>query len=250
MLCFLITGVSSGIGRALAKRLIDEGNLVWGVARRQSLLEDLKKELKSEDFFYSVMDISKGQSWEGLVGQMKKAGFVPDKIIFNAAVNKNDLAGDLEIGLTREMFDINFFGALEGIETLLKFVNMKAEFMAISSTSALKGSGVEGMGYPASKAALSVAFESLYQKFKNKYVFKTVYFGPVNSGMVPFRQKTFFMLSEEQAVGKIMQAAEGKKVVYYYPWILFFILKVIKLFPSRVYFYFLDKIENFHKKRC
>lgn len=247
---YLITGVSSGIGRALAKRLIYEGNMVWGIARRQSLLEDLKKELKSANFFYSDMDISKRKSWENLAGQMKKADFVPDKTIFNAAINKNDFVNNLETDLTREMFDINLFGALEGIKVLLKFVNPKAEFMAISSSSALKGSGVEGIGYPASKAALSIAFESLYQKYKGKYTFKTIYFGPINTGMVPFREKTLFMLSEKRAVSKIIQAAEEKKVVYYYPGVLFFILKTIKLFPPKIYFNLLSQIEEFHKRRC
>lgn len=33
----LITGVSSGIGRALTKRLIADGQTVWGIARRQNL---------------------------------------------------------------------------------------------------------------------------------------------------------------------------------------------------------------------
>ncbi len=250
MIRFLITGVSSGIGRALVKRLINEGNMVWGVARRQGLLEDLRKELCSANFFYSEMDISKRKEWEKLAGQMKKADFVPDKTIFNAAINKNDFVNDLETDLTREMFDINLFGALEGIKVLLKFVNPKAEFMAISSSSALKGSGVEGIGYPASKAALSIAFESLYQKFKNKYIFKTIYFGPINTGMVPFRKNSLFLLSEKQAVSKIIQATLGKKVIYYYPGVLFFILKTIRHFPSKIYFYLLSQIEEFHKKRC
>ena len=247
---FLITGVSSGIGRALTKRLIEEGNMVWGVARRQSLLEDLKKELNSPDFFYSEMDISSKQFWEDLVGQMKKADFIPDTTIFNAAINKNDFINNLETDLTREIFDINLFGALEGVKILLETVNPKAEFIAITSSSALKGSGIEGIGYPASKAALSVAFESLYQKYKNKYIFKTIYFGPVNTGMVPFKGKSFFLLSEERAVNKIIQAIEGKRVIYYYPGVLFFILKTIKFFPSGMYFYFLNQIEKFHKKRC
>ncbi len=122
--------------------------------------------------------------------------------------------------------------------------------MAISSSSALKGSGVEGIGYPASKAALSIAFESLYQKFKNKYIFKTIYFGPINTGMVPFRKNSLFLLSEKQAVSKIIQATLGKKVIYYYPGVLFFILKTIRHFPSKIYFYLLSQIEEFHKKRC
>jgi len=246
---FLITGVSSGIGRALTKKLVKEGNMVWGVARREELLKDLKKELNnSSKFFYSEMDISKNESWEKLLAQMEKAKFIPRTIIFNAAINKNDLIFGLETNSTREIFEINLFGALEGIRVLLKSIKPRAEFIAISSSSALKGSKVEGIGYPASKAALSIAFESLHQKFKGKYSFKTIYFGPINSGMGPFKKNSLFLLSEEQAINKILQVVKGKKAVYYYPKILFFLLKTIKLLPSVIYYSILDLIENFHLK--
>jgi len=48
----LITGASSGIGRELAKQLVKDGHVVWGVARRENLLNDLKKEL-GDLFFYT-----------------------------------------------------------------------------------------------------------------------------------------------------------------------------------------------------
>ena len=138
----------------------------------------------------------------------------------------------------------------EGIKVLVKTAGPNTEFIAVSSSSALKGSGIEGIGYPSSKAALSIAFESLPQKYQGKYIFKTIYFGPINSGMSPFKKNSFFMLSEKQAVEKIIQASLGKKVVYYYPAVLFFILKIVKLFPSKIYFYLLSQMEGFHKKRC
>ncbi len=52
----LVTGVSSGIGRILTKKLIDQGFRVWGIARREDLLKSLKKELRSKNFFYLVVD--------------------------------------------------------------------------------------------------------------------------------------------------------------------------------------------------
>ncbi len=156
----------------------------------------------------------------------------------------------LDTKLTREVFDINFFGSLEGVEKLFKIVKRKTQFIAISSSSALKGSGVEGVGYPASKAALSIAFESLYQKYKSLYDFKTIYFGPVASGMTPFKRKMPFLLSEEQAVKIIIRGLGERKPIIAEPKILFFTLKLVKLLPTKIYFAFLSFLERFHRSKC
>ncbi len=61
----LITGTSSGIGRALAKELILQKHIVWGVARRSKLLQSLKREVSiSSSFSYSPLDMDKKNSWE------------------------------------------------------------------------------------------------------------------------------------------------------------------------------------------
>ena len=48
--CALVTGASSGIGRAIAKALAAEGVSVAAVARRQSLLEELADEVEAEGY--------------------------------------------------------------------------------------------------------------------------------------------------------------------------------------------------------
>ena len=53
----LITGVSSGIGKALTKLLLTKGFRVWGIARRKELLLELKKELHSDKFIFTAADI-------------------------------------------------------------------------------------------------------------------------------------------------------------------------------------------------
>ena len=246
---FLITGVSSGIGRALARKLVLSGNEVWGISRRKEPLQSLDEELKDQGkFYYLVADVSQEKDWENLITEMSRKKYFPQVIIFNAAIFKPDLEKGLESQLTRETFSVNFFGIIEGIEILLRFAKKGTQFLAISSLSALKGSSVEGIGYPASKAALNIAFESLYQKYKNTFMFKTLSFGPVATGMSSFKKKFPFLLTRDQAVKKIIEVVEGKQVINYDPWFLFFFLRILKLLPLSIYFFALSKIENLHLK--
>lgn len=246
---FLITGVSSGIGRALTKELILRGETVWGIARRQDLLKSLSKELDSKNFIYTVMDQTHHQEWQSLVNFFKRKKFTPNIIIFNAAISQNDLLDGINLAALENMLDVNFLGIIRGIKSLLEIVKPKTQFIAISSFSSLKGSGLEGIGYAASKAALSVGFESLHQKYKDMgIIFKTIYFGPINSGMGPFRKNVPFILSENQAVKCIIDSTKSNRGQFFYPKNIFFIFKIIKLLPSDIYFKILTKMESIHSK--
>lgn len=250
MIKYLITGVSSGIGRNLTKQLIRRGGTVWGIARREDRLKDLKKELSnSPKFFYSCADQSKDSDWAFIIKQLRREKFIPQVIIFNAAISEYDLEKQIKLESLEKMLNVNFLGVMKGINHLLPIVKDGTQFIAISSFSALKGSGTEGIGYASSKAALSIAFESLYQKYKNsKLLFKTIFFGPVNSGMTPFKKRVPFVTSEDQAVRFIIQSVKSKQGQYYYPKKIFLTLKLIKLLPPNIYFKILSMMESLHLK--
>lgn len=243
----LIVGASSGMGRSLAIRLINVGGQVWGIARRENLLKNLKEEVeKPENFRYTASDIRRKNSWKNIIATLKKNNFSPDVVVLSAAILRNDLNNQIDIKTDREMFEINYFSILEGINSLLPLLKHNSQIITISSISSQKGSGAEGIGYAASKAALSIAFESLHQKFNKKIKFKTVFFGPVNTGMNPFAKHSILTLSEEQAVDTLIEAIEGRNVFYYRPQLVFFILKSVKLISQKLYFKLLDYIDVMH----
>lgn len=247
---YLITGVSSGIGRELTKKLIGEGHKVVGIARRVDLLVGLKKELKDhKNFTYLGLDLASETAWQEILRQIKRRKFIPNVVIFNAAIFQKDyLDPKLDLIRMKQSFEINFFSIIEGFEHLIDVVKPKTQFIFISSSSAFKGSRAEGVGYPASKAALSIAFESLYQKYKSKFHLKIIYFGPIKTDMLPSASKFTPVLSLRQATDKIIKVINSDRVMNYSPRTLFLFLRFIKIIPEYLYLTILDKIDILHLK--
>lgn len=71
-----ITGVSSGIGKTLTTELIKIGHEVWGIARRQEELEDLKNNLNSANLYLSRCDIESLDDMKKVADEMKSKKFV------------------------------------------------------------------------------------------------------------------------------------------------------------------------------
>ena len=55
----IITGVTRGLGEALAGRFIDAGHTVWGCGRSQSAIQELKTRWGVTHYF-DLVDVSKG----------------------------------------------------------------------------------------------------------------------------------------------------------------------------------------------
>lgn len=245
----LITGVSSGIGRTLTKQLISNGSKVWGIARRKKLLLSLLQETdNSPNLYVSTLDVSLESDWKKLLKRLIEADFMPDVIIFNAVIWEKDLAGNFDIESTKKMINTNFYGALYGVNLLLPLVNKGTQFIAISSLSVFQGSETVGIGYSAGKAGLSIAFECLHQKYKDKFSFKTIFFGPLDTKLNSFKKNPPFLLTKEQASKFIIDAINSRKIIFYRPKILFFFYWFIKLLPSNFYFKLLAKHEILRRK--
>jgi len=229
----LITGASSGIGRTLAKKLIPYSQ-VWGVARRKEPLLALKKEC-GRNLFVSSVDISKESAWKKLVNNLKRSNFIPDIVIFNAGINDDDLKENIILEKTKKIMDTNFYGPLYGLRLFLPLVKPQTQFIAISSFSAFRRNFSPGLGYAASKSALTLAFESLHHKYKSKFIFKTIFFGPIKTPMTKFAKYPPLVKTADEAAEFIIKAIESTKSNYYFPRSVYYILSILRLMPMSLH---------------
>ncbi len=216
-----VTGASAGIGHALAKLLVEKGDTVWGIARRGNDLATLQRELPQGRFFYNECDITNLEQINQTKQLLRENQFVPEVVILNAGTNHSDLIPEYDHQAYNRVFLTNLFGAMVWVEYFLPLFKeeRKGQFIAISSMSAFLTHS-RGAAYSASKAALTMTFESLQKRYCSEGIFfKTIHLGPVRTAMGPSHFP--FLVSDRTAAMKIMRAIEQKKTVVDFPkWIV------------------------------
>jgi len=244
-----ITGISSGIGKALAKKLVAQGHTVWGVARRKELLEKLQGELGADKLLISECDLKSIDEMKAVAVSMREQNFIPDIIVLNAGVYVVDVAEDspLQFSLTsfKKNFQINLDGAMFWVaEFLPDFLERnKGTFVAISSTSAYRP-GKTSVGYPATKAALSMAFRGLRLNYADSGIkFSTIHFGPIRTRMWA-GSKSFLIPKASKAADFIIKVFEKKSGSYFFPFISTTLMRLSLFFPDS----FFTKTSSFLKK--
>jgi len=161
---WFITGISSGLGKALGQSVIEKGDFVIGTFRTQSQVEDFNKQHK-ENGFAIKLDISNETEIDKTVESIiSKFGRI-DVLVNNAGIG---FAGAIEETSTqevRQVFEVNFFGTLKLTQAVLPFMRKekKGHIIQISSHAGIKASAGFGI-YNASKFALEGFSEAMAQE--------------------------------------------------------------------------------------
>jgi 3-dehydrosphinganine reductase len=158
----LITGGSSGIGLAAAKRLVGLGASVTLIARRESVLAEAKQALGGGDRVRTLsLDVSDEQQVMAKVGE-HLAAHPADVLLNNAGVVMPGRFVELESRHFREMMDINYFGAVNLCRAVVPHLVQRGGG-AICNVSSVAGAiGIYGYtAYAASKFAVRGFSEAL-----------------------------------------------------------------------------------------
>jgi short-subunit dehydrogenase len=233
----VVTGASSGIGRALAKRLAAAGCKVGLVARRRDLLEKLAGEITQSGgaAAFAPADVAdREQTIQAIHEVADKLGPV-DLLIANAGVGAPTVLDPVNIADVEKMFRVNVFGAIYAIEAVLAEMlrRRSGHLVAMSSLGAYKGLPGES-AYCASKAALNTYMEGLRIQLRDKGVaVTTVCPGFVKTPMTEVNEFQMpWVMEADEAARRIVRALRRRPAVYNFPWQTTLLMKLTQWLPD------------------
>jgi dehydrogenase/reductase SDR family member 7B len=159
----IITGGSSGIGRALAQRFGKAGSKILITGRNQSELDRAVTELRNEGITISGFraDVSVEDDNRKMAGEAIRLYGTIDILINNAGISMRALFSEVDLDVVRKVMDINFYGVLYATKYCLpEITKNKGSIIGMSSIAGFRG--LPGRtGYSASKFALNGFLEVL-----------------------------------------------------------------------------------------
>jgi short-subunit dehydrogenase len=155
----VITGGSSGIGKALVEDALSRGAFVAVCARNYEKLTGLFP--PSDKLLCFKADVSKETDCYDFIDAVLKKWNKIDVLINNAGISMRALFEDAHLDVIRELMDINFWGTVYCTKRALPAIlKQKGVVVGISSIAGYRG--LPGRtGYSASKFAMQGFLESL-----------------------------------------------------------------------------------------
>lgn len=162
---FLITGVSSGFGRALAQEALAAGHTVVGTVRSAEAKRDF--ESISEAAHGRVLDVTHFDRIDDAVSEIETSVGPIDVLVNNAGYGHEGVLEESPLSEMRRQFDVNVFGAVAMMKAVLPFMRARRRGHVLNITS--MGGHVTMPGityYCGSKFALEGISESLGKEVK------------------------------------------------------------------------------------
>ncbi|MEN6454948.1 MAG: SDR family oxidoreductase [Prolixibacteraceae bacterium] len=150
----IITGASSGIGKALAYEFASQGCKLVLAARRTVMLEMIKEELAPVEVLIQQTDVSIETDCKRLINAAVDRFGRIDILINNAGISMRAIFEDVELDVLRKLMDVNFWGTVYctkfAIPWLLQSKGSLVGIISIAGYIGLPGR----TGYSASKFAV------------------------------------------------------------------------------------------------
>ncbi len=161
---WLITGISSGLGKALAESVIKESDFVIGTFRHQSQVDEFNNSnIKNAQAI--LLDITNEKSIENNIKKIISEHGKIDVLVNNAGIGFVGAVEETSLKEVRTVFEPNFFGTLKMTQTVLPFMRKEknGHIIQISSHGGIKAFAGFGI-YNASKFALEGFSEAMAQE--------------------------------------------------------------------------------------
>lgn len=157
----VITGGTSGIGKALAVTFLQAGAKVAVCGRKAETLQALQQEAASDRLYTHVADVSKEEDCKNFIEQaISRLGKV-DILVNNAGISMRAMFKDADLSVLKQLMDINFWGTVYCTKFALpSILANKGTIVGVSSIAGYRGLPAR-TGYSSSKFAMHGFLEAL-----------------------------------------------------------------------------------------
>jgi NADP-dependent 3-hydroxy acid dehydrogenase YdfG len=235
----VITGTTSGIGKALALHYAQPGVRLGLIGRRQALLTAtaMACTARGATVVPAALDVRDGRAMGAYAEQFVLQAQGIDLVIANAGVGEADALHSGNAAYHADIFAVNVIGLLN---TLLPFVpqmirQQGGQLVAIASVAgfrALPGSTT----YAATKIAARALMEGYgWELRRHGIATTTINPGFVVSEMTARNQfRMPFLVPTDVAAGKIARAIRRRRRSYTFPWPMACLAHLLPLIPGAI----------------
>lgn len=182
MKIILITGISRGIGKALAEKFLESGYFVIGTST------DGNCDIKNNNLKIFKLDLFDSNSIFACVNAIKSLEVKIDILINNAGVVVDENFNTVKIENLRKTLEVNLIGTIDFTEQIIPILNNKAHILNTSSsggslTRTKESDDDEFPAYRISKAALNMYTRTLAIHLKDKITVSSFHPGWVKTDM-------------------------------------------------------------------
>ena len=250
----IITGASSGLGAELAKLYAQSGASLGLIARRESRLIELKKELETAfgtTIIIGGCDVSNQDAiFKCIHGMISYFGWV-DLLIANAGIALASPAHEANSQTLTDTIQTNVLGAgycaYAVIPTMIQ--QQFGHIAVIGSLAGYRGLPEAG-AYCASKSALNALFESMRLDLKKFHIGVSIIRPGYIKSPITDRNEFFMPFLQDTDVGckKIFNAIERKQSIVAFPWPLAIVVRSLYFWPCWLFDLCFSGLKN--KKRA
>ncbi len=240
----IITGASSGIGRALAYHYAKVGYTLFLIARRKEKLIEIQNELNK---FCRVkifeVDVSEFDKLTHIINNIVNLNSKIDLVIANAGVSLGHNSEFSNFKDFKKLTDINYLSIHALLSPIVpKMQKQKSGKIVVISSLASIISMPSSIAYSSSKRALNSYTEGLRNLLiKDNIKVINIQPGFIESEMTAKNSfKMPFFMSNENGVKRIIYAIDKNKKEYKFPKRFYYFIKFISILPLSLK----DKIIN------
>ncbi len=237
----VVFGGTTGMGRAIARRLAERGDSVFLLGLDDADLERSAADLKERrqgnaTVGYAVCDLEKPEGFAAALDAADAALGELDTVVVTAAMFASQEALEADVELTRRLVTVNYANTVVFCEHVRKRLLARGggRLVVFSSVAGDRGRKPVAI-YGSSKAGLSVYLEALDHKYHAAGLAVTcVKPGFVKTGMTAGLKPPPFAGEPDQVADDVVRAMDQRKPLVYTTGIWALVMLVIRSLPRFV----------------